>query len=349
MIPEEEINELVSRPYPWETLRGKRILIAGATGLVGSYLGVVLAKICLRYNFEVKVMSRSIDNLNETYGSYTSSNFSVFPHDVNESIGDEEYDIVVHCASNTHPILYSTDPIGTITANTIGLNNLLHNVKSGGRFIFLSSVEIYGENRGDVEKFDESYCGYIDCNTLRAGYNESKRLGEALCQAYIKQRNVNCIVARLSRTYGPSMKLNDSKAISQFILSGALKKDIILKSKGNQLYSYCHSFDAADAIFFLLFYGEIGQAYNIAGLDSDCSLLDLATMISELSGSELKYDVPDLVEQQGYSKSTVATLDISKICSLGWKPSISLRVGLDSTVKNLRTDLSSAKKIHEVK
>lgn len=83
--------------------------------------------------------------------------------------------------------------------------------------VLTSSVEIYGQNRGDIDYFDEKYSGYIDCNTLRAGYPESKRLSEALCQAYISEKGIDYVAARLPRTYGPTMLMSDTKALSQFI------------------------------------------------------------------------------------------------------------------------------------
>ena len=98
------------------------------------------------------------------------------------------------------------------------------------RFLFTSSVEIYGENKGDTERFKEDYLGYIDCNTLRAGYPESKRAGEALCQAYLKQKKLDIVIPRLARTYGPSLLKTDTKAISQFIKNAVANEDIILKS-----------------------------------------------------------------------------------------------------------------------
>lgn len=140
----------------------------------------------------------------------------------------------MHAASNTHPRAYSTDPIGTITANVQGTYQLLEYAVNHQceRFFFFSSVEVYGENRKDVDKFDESYLGYIDCNTVRAGYPESKRLGESLCNAFFAQKGQDFIIGRFSRVYGPTMSDEDSKAIAQFIKKAVAGEDIVLKSVG---------------------------------------------------------------------------------------------------------------------
>ena len=119
------------------------------------------------------------------------------------------------------------------------------------RCVFASSNEIYGENRGDIEKFPESYCGYINCNTLRAGYPESKRCGEALCQAYIQQKGLDIVIPRLTRSYGPTLLKSDTKALSQFLRKALLGEDIVLKSAGTQYYSYLY---VADSVSGLLLY-----------------------------------------------------------------------------------------------
>lgn len=143
---------------------------------------------------------------------------------------------------------------------------------NSSRFVFASSNEIYGENRGDVEFFDENYCGYINSNTLRAGYPESKRCGEALCQAYIAKKNLDVVIARLTRSYGPTMLLSDTKAISQFIKKALAKEDIVLKSAGNQFYSFLFVADSVSGLLTVMLKGEIGEVYNIAEENNDIKL-----------------------------------------------------------------------------
>ena len=168
-------------------------------------------------------------------------------------------DYCIHLASSTHPVQYATDPIGTITANIIGTRNLLEFASSHGckRFAFASSNEIYGENRGDTELFKEDYCGYIDCNTMRAGYPESKRCGEALCQAYIRQKNMDIVIPRLTRSYGPTLLSSDTKALTQFLHKGLAGEDIVLKSEGTQYYSYTYVADAVSGLLTVLLWHRI--------------------------------------------------------------------------------------------
>ena len=196
---------------------------------------------------------------------------------------------------------------------------------------------MYGENRGDTDKFSEDYCGYIDCNTLRAGYPEGKRAGEALCQAYIRQKGLDIVIPRLSRTYGPTMLMSDTKAISQFIKKGCAEEDIVLKSEGTQFYSYSYVADAVTGILTCLFSGKCGEAYNIADDGSDISLRDLAAIVADYAGTKVVFDLPDETEKAGYSKATKATLDSSKLGSLGWSAAYDMKKGLTRTIDIIRT------------
>ena len=197
-------------------------------------------------------------------------------------------------------------------------------------------MEIYGENRKDVDKFGESYLGYIDCNTVRAGYPESKRLSEALCNAFEAQKEQDFVIGRFSRVYGPTMGIDDSKAIAQFIRKAAAGEDIVLKSDGNQLYSYTYVVDAAVAALYLLLYGKSGEAYNVADENSEITLKDLAGILAEAAGSRVVFELPDAVEQAGYSTATKALLDTKKINELGWRAKTPIKEGLEKTVQILR-------------
>ncbi len=329
-------------PY-WKDLKNKNIIISGATGLIGSALVHVLMERNLKYNNNINIIaiSRSKSKATENFKEYfKNKNFTYFEHDVNKPFGKDtafNCDYIVHGASNTHPISYANDPIGTISTNVMGTKNLLDFclTQKNCRFVFLSSVEIYGENRGDIHKFPEDYCGYIDCNTLRAGYPESKRTGEALCQAYSAAHGVDIVIPRLSRTYGPSMSWSDSKAIAQFIKKAVRKENITLKSEGNQLYSYTYVMDAVSAILYILTAGMRGEAYNVASKESDVTLKELAQTLADLGRTEVSYEFPDKIESAGYSNATKALLNTEKLELLGWKSCYSIRDGLEETLRKL--------------
>lgn len=339
----EDVSYVASLTLPWDKLKNKSILITGASGLIGRFLVDVLMmkNIKDQLNCRVCALGRSVEKAKNVFDSYwNDDNFKFVSHDVNEPFVLEE-DIhifyVVHMASNTHPIAYASDPIGTIASNIIGTNYLLDFANRVGceRFLFASSNEIYGENRGDTELFDEKYCGYIDCNTLRAGYPESKRCGEALCQAYVKQKDMDVVIARLTRSYGPTMLSSDTKAISQFIKKGIAKEDIVLKSEGKQFYSYTYVSDAVSGLLTVLLKGECGQAYNIADESSDIMLKDLAELIAEHAGKKVVFELPDQTEAAGYSTATKARLNGNKVKALGWNARYDIQGGITRTLDML--------------
>lgn len=341
----EDINNVCKLSLPWDELRGKSIMLSGATGLIGSFFVDVISEknITDGLNCTVYALVRNEGKAKARFSKFADDTHLVFiPYDVKYPLvtdTPEKIDYILHLASNTHPMLYATDPIGTITTNIIGLQNLLEFAAAHRceRFIFASSNEVYGENRGDAELFDEDYCGYINCNTLRAGYPESKRCGEALCQAYKSQKGLDVCVARLTRSYGPTMIMSDTKAVSQFIKKGVAGEDIVLKSEGTQYYSYTYTADAASGLLWVLLAGESGEAYNIADISGDITLKDLASIIAEMNGKKVVFELPDAVEAAGYSRATKARLDGSKIRALGWKPMYNIKTGMERTVKILQS------------
>lgn len=342
---QEDIQSVMEINFPWNKLNDKSIMISGATGMIGSFLvDVILEKnLSDGLNCTVYALGRNEQKANARFSKFVSDPYYKFiQYDVKEAlarddIGDVDY--VLHLASNTHPLLYSTDPIGTITTNIIGVKNLLdfsvqHNVN---RFVFASSNEVYGENRGDVEFFDEDYCGYINCNTLRAGYPESKRCAEALCQAYKSQKGLDVIIARFTRSYGPTMEMSNTRALSQFIKKAVEGEDIVLKSAGSQYFSYTYMADAVTGLLWVLFNGEGGEAYNIAEEGGDIMLRDLAEIIAKISEKKVVFELPDAIEAAGYSKATKARLDGHKLLNLGWKPQYDIEEGMRRTIDILKS------------
>jgi len=342
---QEDLSCLIQEDICWAALKEKSILVTGASGLIGAFLIDVLMKRNEIFHdaIEIYAMARNRDKLEARFGHYRDrQNFHILVQDVSSEfcLMDRKYDYMIHAASNTHPREYASDPVGTITTNIFGICHLLEYARRNQncRVIVLSSVEVYGKNRGDVAYFEEEYCGYINCNTLRAGYPESKRLSEALLQAYIEQYQVDGVIMRLSRTYGPTIAPDDSKAISQFIRNAVSGEDIILKSKGDQVYSYNYVADTIGAILRGMTDGLCGEAYNVADQASDISLKSVAEYLAETAGTKVVYRLPEESERRGYSTATMALMNSEKIRKLGWKARYSMQEGLTRTLLILKEE-----------
>lgn len=338
----DDIKSISNLDLPWEVLNGKNILITGATGLIGSCLVDVLGyrnKLNLSSS-KLYVMSRSLEKIKKRFPDFCSEGW-FFPiiQDISQPLTvDVGMDYMVNCASNAHPRAYAEDPVGTITTNLFGLSHLMeHAVKYGTQKVLeMSSVEVYGSGNSPLDDFAEDYCGHLDCNTMRAGYPESKRACEALCQAYLSKHHVPVVIARPCRIYGPTMDKSDSKAIAQFFKNVLAGEDIVLKSKGDQVFSYAYMADVASGILFVLLKGENGEAYNIADPDSIVTLAGLAELIAANNGCKVKFDVPDDVEKKGFSGSMRAVLLTSKIEQLGWHPQTGIKSGVQKTIAILK-------------
>lgn len=339
----EDLKYIGELNLPWEKLQNKSILISGATGMIGSLLiDAIQYKNRTGLNCTIFALGRNSSRAKERFSyCWDESSFRFIEHDINLPLkisGLDKVDFVLHMASNTHPMAYATDPIGTIQTNVIGTCNMLEFAvgHSATRVAFVSSNEIYGENRGDAEKFSEEYCGYIDCNTMRAGYPESKRCGEALCQAFIAQKNLDVVIPRLTRSYGPTLLMSDTKALSQFIKKGIAHEDIVLKSAGTQYYSYIYAVDAVAGLLTVLLCGEKGEAYNISDEASDIMLKDLAAIVADVCGTKVVFEIPDTVEAAGYSKATKARLANDKLKKLGYHTQFDICEGIERTIAVLK-------------
>ncbi len=333
----------------FDGLKSSNILITGSTGLVGSCIVDFLMYLnkYFEYNINIYAITRFPNKARKRFNSYVNCcNLHILECDLNKEIPNinTNIDYIFHAASNTHPELYAKNPVETMCINFIGTLNILKFMQqncSKSRMVFLSTLEVYGEMQKNKKYFCESNIGRVDFNLSRSCYPESKRACETLCQSFIKEYNLNIVIARLGYIYGPTVDLNSSKADVQFLKCALEQKNIIMKSKGTQARSYCYVVDVVSALIFLMIYGKDGEAYNIANSKSNITLKDFASMLADMAKVKIEFCKPSSIEQEGYSTVQNSTLNSDKIEQLGWRPQFTLRDGVEFTLaikKNILGD-----------
>lgn len=333
----EDLNDILNI-HGFNLLYGKSFLITGVTGLIGVCLidSLMLANkngACIT----VYAVGRNKEKAAARLGEYYSDrHFQFIEQDARQPLpGDINVDYIIPLASNTHPLAYSQYPIETIEINVKGAEHALQKaIDCNATVLYPSTVEVYGNAKGE-DVFTEDYTGQLNLSTARACYTESKRVSEALCQSYIAERGAKVKIVRLSRIFGPTMIMSDTKASSQFIIKALKGEDIVLKSKGEQYFSYTYVADAVSAMLYVLLHGENGVAYNIANEQCNVHLKDFAQACAEWSGKNVVFDLPSEVERKGFSVAMNAILSTEKLEQLGFEPHYSFREAILRTVSIL--------------
>lgn len=321
-------------------LQGKRVLMTGATGLIGTCLTDAL----MRYNeqgadIDIYALGRSREKAATRLGEYfEDAHFHFVEHDARQPLHElPAADYIIPLASNTHPLAYSQYPIETIEINVKGAEHALQKaIECGTTVLYPSTVEVYGNAKGE-DVFTEDYTGLLSLATARSCYTESKRLSEALCQSYIAERGAKVKMVRLSRVFGPTMLMSDSKASSQFIVKALNDEDIVLKSKGEQLFSYTYVAEAVGAMLHVLLHGDNGVAYNISNEACNVRLKDFAQLCAEWADREVVFELPSETERKGFSIAMRAILDNTKLKGLHWQPTYTMQDAVSRTLSILKS------------
>ena len=334
----EDIRTIINS-VEFDRFQNKSFLITGATGLIGVCLIDALMLFDQKGgNVTIYAIGRSKEKSASRLGQYyKNEHFHFIEQDVRQPLPSGlEVDYIIPLASNTHPLAYSQYPIETIEINVKGAEYALQKaIECGAVVLYPSTVEVYGNARGE-DVFTEDYTGQLTLSTSRACYTESKRLSEALCQSYIAQKGAKVKIVRLCRIFGPTMLMSDTKASSQFIIKALNGEDIVLKSKGEQRFSYTYVADAVSAMFHVMLHGENGAAYNIANEECNVQLKEFAKMCAEWAGKNVVFDLPTEAEQKGFSIAMKAILDNTRIKSIGWKPRYDMKNALFRTLSILK-------------
>lgn len=319
-----------------ENLKNKRVLITGATGTIGSFIVDML----LEYNkdganIEIFAAGRSLERLEQRFKYGRTNQLEYKKYDMLSHVTlDMPIDYVIHAAGNAHPAAFNGDPVGTIVENVNGTYELLEYARryEAKRFCYISSGEVYGQGDLSLDSFEEGYSGYLDTLSPRSCYPMSKRAAETLCASYTKQYGLETVIVRPCHTYGPGITKSDSRANVQFIRNALNGEDIVLKSAGTQMRSYCYIADCASAIITCLVKGNASEAYNSANPKARATIAELAEVIAGCVGKKVIFANPDKVDLENRTPIAKQVLNTKKLEKLGWKGNYSVRMGIEHTL-----------------
>lgn len=308
-----------------------KCLVTGGAGFIGSHVCDTL----LAMGYEVFCIDNLLTGLEENiHEAKKHTKFTFIRYDTTQPLpllGKLDY--IFHLASPASVIDYQKYPEETMLVNSKGTINLLSVAKSySAKFLFASTSEVYG-NPG-VHPQPETYWGNVNPNGVRACYDESKRFGEMVTMLYVRKFGIDARIIRIFNTYGPRMRKNDGRVVSNFINQAVAQLPLTVYGKGNQTRSLCYVTDLVSGIVKAMFSQNSSQQVFNLGNPEEYSMIELAKKIKELSGSTSSIIYKPLPQDDPERRQP----DISKAKSvLGWKPKVSLDEGLTKTIDYYRS------------
>ncbi len=340
----EDLRQVGNSVDGWGALKGKTVLITGASGLIGSAVVDVMAQMNIDNadqsgQIQILAAGRSREGMEKRFGDRMKrGNISYYPFDALQPLPPEQYpnplpDYLIHAAGNANPAVYGRHPVQTMMTTILGTQSVLEMAakKPGSRVLYVSSSEVYGR-KDTSEPFEEDMFGTVDILNPRSCYPVSRRAAETLCASAKAEKGIDFVVARPGHVYGPSMTAADNRASSQFPRDVAAGRDIVLKSSGSQIRSYCYILDCASAILTILLRGESGQAYNISNRDSIVTIRQMAEAFAEAAGRKVLFDLPTEQERAVFNPMDNSSLNASRLEALGWQGLFDMETGAQRTL-----------------
>jgi dTDP-glucose 4,6-dehydratase len=305
-----------------------RIVVTGGAGFLGSHLCDQL----LDRGDEViaidNLLTGSVANIEHLF---SHRSFTFVEHDVSRYVWvPGEVDAVLHFASPASPKDYLEMPIQTLKVGSLGTHNTLGLAKAkGARFMIASTSEVYGDP--EVHPQPESYWGHVNPVGPRGVYDEAKRFAEAMTMAYHRYHGLDVRIVRIFNTYGPRMRAEDGRVVSNFLVQAIQGKPLTIYGDGTQTRSFCYVDDEVRGFLALLDSDEVGPV-NI-GNPGEFTMLELAELVLEVTGSSSEIVHEPLPTDDPRQRRPDITIARER---LGWEPQVELREGLVHTADHFR-------------
>ena len=329
-VLEEDMQDIYARGLDWQKLRGKTVLLTGATGMLASYVAFFLVYLNEYKALDVRLLLhvRSEEKARARFGDYVEKPYiSLVRHDLKEPWQMAEgVDFIIHAASLASPKYYETMPVEVAEPNVLGTYNLLRLAREKGveSLLFFSSGDVYGKLAEGAGEIHEGDCGAADPLDLISCYGGSKRMGETWCRLFFVEYGVPAKIARIAHTYAPTMDMEaDPRVFASFMKCVRDGTDIVMHSDGSARRPFCYIADAVAAFFLVLFEGAAGEAYNVSNDRAFLSIRELADVLVQLRpelglkivAKERPKDAAYL--ENNFNKANRPSAD--KLRALGWQ------------------------------
>ena len=312
-------------------MKRTRVLVTGGAGFIGSHLCEKL----LDLGYEVICMDNLFTGQKDNIRHLMDNPYFEFIRkDVTEDI-QVECDQIYNLACPASPVHYQYDPIKTIKTSFIGALHVLGLAKRCNATVLQASTsEVYGDP--EVHPQPESYWGHVNPDGIRSCYDEGKRAAETLFFDYHRQHGVDIKVVRIFNTYGPNMRGDDGRVVSNFIVQALKGEDITIYGDGSQTRSFCYVDDLVDALIKMMnsrkgFTGPVNL-----GNPGEFTMLELAQKVIEQTGSKSKITYMPLPQDDPTQRKPVIELAKKE---LNWEPTIKLDEGLSKTIEYFKKQL----------
>jgi len=306
-----------------------RALVTGGAGFLGSWL----CELLVQRGYEVTCLDNMSSGRRRNI-EHLKGKIEVVEGDVTDPPPLQRAEIIFHLASRASPADFKEHALEILAANSIGTLKMLQLAeKWGARFVFASSSEVYGNPLQHPQR--EDYWGNVNPIGPRSCYDEGKRFGEALAMAYHRKKGVDVRIARIFNTYGPRMRKDDGRVISNFVVQALKGKPLTVYGDGTQTRSFCYVQDLVEGLLRLGEANVSGEVFNL-GNPHEITIFELAQFVKQVTGtsSEIVF-LPKPSDDPQRRKP-----DISKARELlGWEPKTSLEEGLKKTVHYFKSEL----------
>jgi dTDP-glucose 4,6-dehydratase len=313
------------------------VLVAGGAGFIGSHLCEYL----LKKDYKVICLDNFITSDKENISKLSQSdNFTVIEKDIIE-LGENDlpgFDYLFHLASPASPNAksarsYIAYPVETLLVNSAGTHNLLEAArKRNAKFLYASTSEVYGDPT--ISPQTEEYFGNVNPNGIRSVYDESKRFGEAFTSAYVRKFDLDARIVRIFNTYGPQMRVDDGRVVTDFITQAITGKPMTIYGRGDQTRSFCYITDMIEGVCSAMFTdGTKGEVINLGNPDEK-TVNELAELVITLTGTTSQLIHEDLPQDDPRKRKPSIT-KAKKI--LNWEPKVGLDEGLRKTIEYFKS------------